>query len=125
MLRDLAFAADPPPGELGSVALNWLLQNGVLDGGDVDPDLILDSMLVTFGALAEDDASFVPDLMAEGRDVAEQLELIAAIGRRLPPRAIDLLEAIGSHHPHKAVAKAARKELFRARSRLGEQRSSR
>ena len=125
VLRDLAFAADPPPGELGSVALNWLLQNGVLDGGDVDPDLILDSMLVTFGALAEDDASFVPDLMAEGRDVAEQLELIAAIGRRLPPRAIDLLEAIGSHHPHKAVAKAARKELFRARSRLGEQRSSR
>lgn len=119
VLRELAFATDPPPGELGAAAINWLLKHDQVDADDVDPNVLLDSVLVTFGAFAEGGMSIVPELTSEGTDVAEQLEFIAAAGRRLPPRVVPLLKSIGSEHPDKTVAKAARKELFRVRSKLG------
>lgn len=59
----------------------------------------------------------VADVMREGRSTEEQLNLVLAIRERDRPRSEQLLEAIGRDHPDKAVSKAARKELFRLRSR--------
>jgi hypothetical protein len=39
----------------------------------------------------------------------------------VPPHAVELLEVVGNRHPDKAIAKAARKQLFRTRSRLMQQ----
>lgn len=118
ILRDLAFVSRPPPADLGSVALNWLLQKDRVRPEEVTDDLRLDATLGVFGILAESDPALVSELLEADRDPADDLELVATVGRRMPPRAVDLLEAIGGRHPVKAVAKAARKEAFRVRSRL-------
>ena len=79
-------------------------------------------LVVTLGLLALDDPESVPGVMAEGRSEAEQLRFIEEIGRRMPLHAVALLEAIDHHHADKVIRKAARKELFRVRSRLASQR---
>jgi hypothetical protein len=53
-----------------------------------------------------------------GAEEKQQLELFDRIWRLNHPRLADVLEAIGAHHPVKAVAKAARRALIRHRSWL-------
>lgn len=115
VLRQLALSTDPPPGEIGSAATIFLLRSGQLAEQEVDPDRRMDALLVTLAALAEEGVSIDPELSG---DVAGVLDLIAEAGRRLPPRVVGLLDMIGKEHPDKMVAKAARKELFRVRSKL-------
>jgi hypothetical protein len=50
-------------------------------------------------------------------DPNQQLELLHRIWRLDHPRLPEVLEAIGAHHPAKAVAKAARKAMVQYRSR--------
>jgi hypothetical protein len=47
---------------------------------------------------------------------------IAEISRLMPLNAVALLEAIGKHYPDAAVAKSARREALKVRSRLANQR---
>jgi hypothetical protein len=114
--------SEPPPRDVGATALTWLVNNGARDPAQLDPDLIVDAGLGTLGMIAADDPTIVPDMMSDDRDQAAQLDLIAAAAQRMPPRVVALLEAIGQHHTDKVISKAARKELFRVRSRLASQR---
>jgi hypothetical protein len=123
VLRALAMGSDGIASEPGSIAMNWLLQNNLVDPDTIEDDVVVDSLLVTLGAVAAAEPSLVGELMSQDHDDAEQLELITAVGRRLPPRAVELLEAIATESTHKRVAKAARKELFRVRSKLVAQRN--
>ncbi|HET9256924.1 MAG TPA: hypothetical protein VFO16_17250, partial [Pseudonocardiaceae bacterium] len=51
-----------------------------------------------------------------------QLEIIDHLWRTDHPRVVDLLEAIGTHHPDNKIAKSARKGLLKHRSFLANQR---
>jgi hypothetical protein len=57
------------------------------------------------------------DLYGDG-DQDQQVEILHRIWRLDHPRLPDVLEAIGAHHPVKAVAKAARKAKVQHRSRV-------
>lgn len=120
--RELAFSADDEPDHVAAIALGWLIDRDRVDPAGLDRDAVLDAVLTPLGALAEFDNSMVAEQLGEDRDVSEQLELIAMIMQRQPPGATALLEAIGRDNPNKVVAKAARKELYRLRSRLASSR---
>ena len=121
VMRRLA-DSQPASDNLSAVAISWLLQNGKIDPAEVPFDQYMAAGFVTLGLLALDDPESVPGVMAEGRSEAEQLRFIEEIGRRMPLHAVALLEAIDHHHADKVIRKAARKELFRVRSRLASQR---
>ncbi len=93
-LRELGVHADLTPGEKA-----WLLVDlgaGLLE--EADP-----------GAVAAD---LLPDL-----PVAEQAELVGGLWQVAHPDLITLLTSLTEHHPDPAIAKAARKAVFKARSR--------
>jgi hypothetical protein len=115
----------PPPHERGSVSVNWLLTNGRIEPDQLPGDQLLDSSLSLFGLLAAEDPAMLPELLTDDRAEGSPLDVIAAVGARMPPHAEQLLDAIAHHHPDKVVTKAARKELFRVRSRLASQRAHR
>ncbi len=104
--------------ELATVAFNWLLLIDCLDPVDADPARMFDASLVTYGILVEADPEAADQLVDDTHDRSEQLAVLAAAGARTSPRVLALLEAIGARHADKVVAKAARKEAFRMRSRL-------
>jgi hypothetical protein len=116
-LTELAEAPDAP-GDLAAIAYGWLARTGRLPASQMDENRRMYAELVRVGRIA----AGVPDLLIEALDIGPSAqnpyELIATISRSMPPRAVDLLAALGERHPDKRVAKAARKELFRVRSRL-------
>ena len=57
-------------------------------------------------------AELLPDLPPHA-----QAELVAGLWRVDHPAVTDLLTALSDHHPDPAVARAARKAAFKARSR--------
>lgn len=94
-----------------------------LDVEDLPREAVLTSAATTLGMLADDDPESVADAMGtdeEGRQ--DHLDLIMHASREMPRNVEALLDAIGRHHPDKVVAKAARKELIRVRSRLAHRR---
>lgn len=119
VLRALAYdrtSADP---EVTQVALSWLTEREPRDGAALDQDAVTTSMLLTMGALSEvGQGQLVAASFAEDFDRPTQLDLIGQCGRLLPPLVTDLLAALGEYHLDKQVAKTARKELFRVRSKL-------
>jgi hypothetical protein len=99
------------------LVLQWLIDKDVLDPGSVDPARL---------------AAGLVDFLAVGLDTAGPEEVVAVLGNGAPdggaaivdgiwrldhPRLPDVLEAIGTHHPSTAVAKAARKALMKHKSR--------
>jgi len=56
-------------------------------------------------------AELLPDVPA-----ADQAEIVAGLWRVSHPGVTDLLTALSEHHPDPAVARAARKAAFKARS---------
>jgi uncharacterized protein YggE len=98
-----------------------LLDHGRLDADRLPRDRLLAAGLTTLGLLAADDPEAVPAAMGADRPRQDHLDVVAAASRRMPPNVEALLDSIGRHHPDAAVAKAARKELLRVRSRLARQ----
>jgi hypothetical protein len=99
------------------LVLHWLIDKGVLDPESVDPARLMSGVI---------------DFLAVGLDTAGPEEVVDAFSGGLPdggvavlddlwrldhPRLPDVLDAIGQHHPVKAVAKAARKALMKHKSR--------
>jgi hypothetical protein len=111
-------AKAPPPDPLGSAAATWLLQNGRIDVETMSQEHRVEASLVALSMVARSDPELVPEVLSEGRSQADQLEVVAGIGRRTSAHMVEVLDAIGQHHEDKVVRKAARKELFRVRSRL-------
>jgi hypothetical protein len=101
------------------LVLNWLAQRSALDPATVDPLRFVSGLVdvlavgLDLGGAQEVVASF-----DHGAGEEQQLELLDHIWRLDHPRLADVLEAIGAHHPVKAVAKAARRALIRHRSWL-------
>jgi hypothetical protein len=95
------------------LVLQWLIDQDALDPGSVEPARL---------------AAGLVDFLAVGLDTAGPEEVVAVLSNGAPdggeaildgiwrldhPRLPDVLEAIGTHHPSKAVAKAARKALMK------------
>jgi hypothetical protein len=106
-------------GPYDGLVLNWLAQRSALDPATVDP-LRFVSGLVDVLAVGLDlsGPQEVVTSFNHGAQEKQQLELLDHIWRLDHPRLADVLEAIGAHHPVKAVAKAARRALIRHRSWL-------
>lgn len=101
------------------LALHSLDLHGLVDEQDSPPDELLRAGLVAAGLVCADDgAAFVATIAAHEHAAETASDLIVDAARLLPPYAPDLLDAIGRHFPDKRIAKAARKELFRVRSKI-------
>jgi hypothetical protein len=124
VMRRLALAGDAVPGDLPALAAEWLDRHGQLDVGEIEEEALVRSRIVALGRLAVT----APDLVINAltQDPTRDMHaLVQLIGQVVPAHAVELLEVIGNQHPDKAVAKAARKQLFRTRSRLVQQGSRR
>ncbi|HEV2373750.1 MAG TPA: hypothetical protein VGS19_16455 [Streptosporangiaceae bacterium] len=101
--------------EVGAHAAVWLREHG--EEADLQPEdrawLLVD---LGAGLLEEADpkdvvVELLPDLPGEA-----QADLVATLWRVDHPAVTDLLTALSNHHPDPAVARAARKASFKARS---------
>jgi hypothetical protein len=120
-MRQLALQPVETPGDLNLLAADWLARHAPLEGGEVDPDRVLVGAMVALGRLAAAAPALLVEALADSDHAHDLYAFLGLVGQRLPPHAVELLEALGQHHPDKGVAKAARKELFRTRSRLVQQ----
>jgi hypothetical protein len=95
----------------------WLREHGV--SADLGPDeqawLLVD---LGAGLLEEADAAAVSADLLPNLPAAQQAELVAGLWQVTHPGVIGLLTTLSDHHPEPAVAKAARKAAFKARSHL-------
>lgn len=91
------------------IVLNWLVEQGALDPATISPDRLLRGLVdVLAAALDEEAPAEVVAMLHAGRQPGPQ-ELVGALWRLDHPRVPDVLDAVGSRHPVKAVGKAARK----------------
>lgn len=111
--------ADDP---VAVVAYGWLLQYGLLDPGSVSLETLQRARLALIGLGAETDPESIGDIWGAGQSRPELLAEITEISQLLPANAEVLLEAIGRHYPDPVVAKSARRELLKVRSRLANRR---
>lgn len=116
-LRPLVTGTEPDPTGLRALAMGWLVQIGELDLSSLDKGAALEAMIAALAVMARTSPEAIPAALAQERSRDEQLEMIREMGGQMPAGVVDVLEAIGGTHPDKVVAKAARKELFRVRSR--------
>jgi len=102
---------------LGPLATMWLLDHGLADPDDLDPEMILAVMVETTAlVLATDGPEAAAAALAGLGTPAEQAKLVSNLWRVDSPRTAGLLAALAEAHPDKAVAKAARKAAFKLRS---------
>lgn len=100
------------------ILVTWMLEHSALDPGTVDPTRLVRGLIDAMAAVLDAGGPDEMIPMLDGGPQEERLELLDAVWRMDHPRLADVLEAIGAHHPTKAVAKAARKALVQHRSRL-------
>jgi hypothetical protein len=103
-------------GPHGTLVTMWLLLHGALDPSTVDPELMLAGTVEVAAALI-DDAGPERVVGFFDSDVDQTVELLGHLWRAEHERTIEVLDALGSHHPNKKIAKAARRSLMKARSR--------
>lgn len=102
------------------IVLNWMAEQGAIDPDTVDPTRFLCGLVdVLAAALDAAGAEEVVAMVDAGGRSGPQ-ELVGALWRLDHPRVADVLEAVGSQHSVKAVAKAARKALVQHRSMLAD-----
>jgi hypothetical protein len=95
----------------------WLREHGV--AAELGPEeqawLLVD---LGAGLLEEADAAAVSADLLPDLPAVRQAELVSGLWRVIHPDVINLLTTLSDHHPEPAVAKAARKAAFKARSHL-------
>jgi len=100
------------------LVLYWLAEKSAIDPSTVEPARFVAGLVdVLAVALDTGGPQEMIDVFGDS-DQNHQLELLPRIWRLDHPRLPDVLEAIGAHHPAKAVAKAARKAMVQHRSRM-------
>ena len=99
------------------LVLYWLAERSDIDPSTIDPVRFVAGLVdILAVALDAGGPNEMVDVFSDpGQD--QQLELLNGIWRLDHPRLPDVLDAIGAHHPVKAVAKAARKAMVQHRSR--------
>ena len=93
------------------MATVWVDQHGGFDEGEVDDEALLVGGMVALGRLARSSPSMVTDALAADVGGQDPFGFVRKVGQLMPPYAVELLEAIGSAYPDKAVAKAGRLKL--------------
>ena len=116
-LHDLAFDPEQPRSEAAGLALMWLAEHSDVDTADVDPAWMQCALVDQAALLGQDDPAYVVDLLAGLGDRDAQVEFVGLIAAADRPRSLELLDVVGRHAADKVVAKAARKEAMRLRSR--------
>jgi hypothetical protein len=97
-------------------ALHWLLDRGEIDPATVDPMRLAASWVDVLGTRLDTGGWQEPIIgMDDRQDVV--VEMLEHVWRIDHPRLAEILEMIGTHHPVKPVAKAARKALMKHRNR--------
>lgn len=109
-------------GRWDGLVLNWLFNHDALDLDGIEPHRFLGGLVDVLGAGLDvggpaELAGVFDDTPADRRR-----ELFDSIWRLEHPRVVDVLDALGSAHPDKVTAKAARKALAKHRSMLAERR---
>lgn len=118
-LREIASDRTSADDPLKLVARSWLTVHEPFDADQIEKVDHAIPRLLSLGALCAAGAEeFVATTVAEEFEPSAQLQLVADAGRLLPPLTTELLAALGERHPDKRLAKAARKELFRVRTKL-------
>lgn len=101
-------------------ATAWLMEHGLEGPASLSGDDVAGMLLDQLAALLAGGGPVAAvEVLAGLGPPAEQAALVDQIWRTEDPAAVDVLEAIGRHHPDKTVAKAARKALFKRRSQPG------
>jgi hypothetical protein len=103
------------------VGFGWLADRGLIDPETVDLEVVQHSRLSMLGMRAAVNPEFFADAWGMDRTQPELLADVELISKMMPIKAVDLLEAIGKHFPDKVVAKTARREVLKVRSRLANQ----
>ena len=99
------------------MVLYWLAERSDIDPSTIEPVRFVAGLVdVLAVALDAHGPTEMVDLFSDPEQ-DQQLELLNGIWRLDHPRVPDVLEAIGAHHPAKAVAKSARKAMVQHRSR--------
>ncbi|HYT26090.1 MAG TPA: hypothetical protein VEP73_06380 [Actinomycetota bacterium] len=102
---------------LRPLATMWLLDHGLADPGDLDPETVLTVMVETTAhILATEGPEAAVEAFSELAPPEEQAAVVGNLWRADSPRTAGLLDALAEAHPDKAVAKAARKAAFKLRS---------
>lgn len=117
-LRRMAPETEAAATERSAVALTWLLEHEPAACSAYPPEQLAESALLLLELLAAGDADTVVEMLSQGRDGEEQMQLLAVVARRGRHRGLVLLEVVGRSHPDRVVSKFARKEAFRLRSKL-------
>jgi hypothetical protein len=99
-------------------AHNWLFRHGHADQPYARPEdrayMIIDELAGMIGLVGDHGAA---EGLAEMVDTAEQLSFLAGVWQCEHPDLVTVLTALGDFHDDAAVRKAARKSLFKARTR--------
>lgn len=99
-------------------AHNWLFRHGHADKPYARPEdrayMIIDELAGMIGLVGEHGAA---EGLAEMVDTAEQLSFLSSVWQCDHPDLVTVLSAIGDLHDDAAVRKAAKKSLFKARTR--------
>lgn len=109
-------AVDVPA--LRPYAHNWLFRHGYVQAPYAEPEdrayMVVDGLAGLMGLVGPDEAAEELDRMIEP---AEQLAFLSAVWRCDHPELLSVLTVVGDKHPDAAIRKAARKSLFKARTR--------
>ena len=99
------------------LVLYWLTERSDIDPSTIDPVRFVAGLVdILAGALDAGGPNEMVDVFSDPGQ-GQQLEVLNGIWRLDHPRLPEVLDAIGAHHPVKAVAKAARKARVQHRSR--------
>lgn len=97
-------------------ATAWLMEQG-LEAPTLSTDDVSGMLLDQLAAvLAGGGPAAAVEVLAGLGPPGEQVAVVEQLWRVADPAAADVLDAIARHHPDKAVAKSARKALFKRRS---------
>jgi hypothetical protein len=103
--------------DLRPYAIMWLVDRGHEKQEAVDPDMAARMLVETCALVAATDGpAAAAQLLTDLGPPEEQAAIVGSLWRVESPHVGPALDALASSHPHKLVAKAARKAAFKLRS---------
>ncbi|MDQ4117436.1 MAG: hypothetical protein M3235_10810 [Actinomycetota bacterium] len=112
-------------GPQDGLVLHWLLDRSAIAPSTVEPARFLTGLIDVLAAAL--DGSGPDEMITALQDGSpeQQLDMLGTVWRLDHPCLPEVLEAVGSGHPVKSVAKAARKAAVKHRSMLADRNASR
>lgn len=107
---------------LGVIAGDWLLRAGMLSDEARNSDEFVRCDFGVYAIFAEATPEQAPRMWANDMSPQQQIAGVLTMSRLMPLGVETLLDSIGRYHDDKAVAKTARRELLKVRSRVANRR---